>query len=51
METHCSILTWESPWMEEPGRLTVHGVTKMSDMTYQLNNNNKTANYIVSDYE
>ena len=23
-----SILTWEIPWTEEPGRATVHGVTK-----------------------
>ena len=23
-----SILAWEIPWTEEPGRTTVHGVTK-----------------------
>ena len=31
MATHCSILAWEIPWTEEPGRLTVHGVAKESD--------------------
>ena len=29
MATHCSILAWRIPWMEEPGRqATVHGVAK-----------------------
>ena len=28
MATHSSILAWRIPWMEEPGALTVHGVTK-----------------------
>jgi len=28
MATHSSILAWEIPYREEPGRLTVHGVTK-----------------------
>ena len=26
--THSSILTWRIPWIEDPGRLTVHGVAK-----------------------
>jgi len=26
--THSSILAWEIPWTNEPGRATVHGVTK-----------------------
>ena len=39
MATHSSILAWEIPWTEEPGRVRVHGVTKDSDMTQQLNNN------------
>ena len=26
--THSSILAWRIPWTEEPGRLTVYGVTK-----------------------
>ena len=26
--THSSVLAWRIPWTEEPGRLTVHGVTK-----------------------
>ena len=39
MATHSSIIAWESPWTEEPGRLhTVHRVMKESDMTLQLNN-------------
>ena len=28
MAAHSSILAWEIPWTEEPGRLQVHGVTK-----------------------
>ena len=32
MATHSTILAWEIPWREEPGRSTVHGVTKL-DMT------------------
>ena len=29
MATHCSILAWEIPWIEESGRLhTPHGLTK-----------------------
>ena len=28
MATHSSILTWEIPWLEEPGGATVHGVAK-----------------------
>jgi len=32
--THSSILAWEIPWTEEPGRATVHGVAKESDLTY-----------------
>ena len=28
MATHSSILTWEIPWTEEPGRAMVHGITK-----------------------
>ena len=26
--THSSILAWKIAWTEEPGRVTVHGVTK-----------------------
>ena len=29
MATHSSILAWKIPWTEEPGRATVHGVTKV----------------------
>ena len=28
MVTHSSILSWEIPWTEEPGRLQVHGFSK-----------------------
>ena len=28
MATHSSILAWEIPWTEEPGRLQVHEVAK-----------------------
>ena len=28
MATHSSTLAWKITWTEEPGRLTVHGVTK-----------------------
>ena len=31
MTTHFSILAWEIPWTEEPGRL--HGITKESGTT------------------
>ena len=37
MATHSSILAWRIPWTEEPGRATVHGVSKsrilLSDFT------------------
>ena len=43
MATHASILAWEIPWTEKPGgRATVHGVTKESDVTEQLNNISKS---------
>ena len=32
MATHSSILAWETPWTEEPGGATVHGVAE-SDTT------------------
>ena len=28
MATHSSSLAWRIPWMEDPGNLPVHGVTK-----------------------
>ena len=31
MATHSSILSWEIPWTEELGGLSLHGVTKESD--------------------
>ena len=33
MATHSSILAWEIPWTEEPGRLQSMGVTRESDWT------------------
>ena len=39
MATHSSILAWEIPWTEEPGNYSPW-VTKESDMTQQLNNDN-----------
>ena len=41
MAIHSSILAWEIPWTEEPGRLQSMGVAKQLAMTEQLNNNNK----------
>ena len=35
METHSRILTWKTPWTEEPGGLQFMG-HKESDMTEQL---------------
>ena len=29
MPTHSSILTWETPWTEEPGGATVHWVKEL----------------------
>ena len=37
--THSSILAWEIPRTEKPGRLQSIGVAKNLDMTSQLNNN------------
>ena len=38
--THSSILAWKIPWLEEPDKVTVHGVTKsrtrLSDFTHSL---------------
>ena len=33
MATHPSILAWEILWTEEAWWVTIHGVTKESDMT------------------
>ena len=48
METHSSILAWEIPQKEDSDSVTVHGVTKQSDMTEKLNSNNITFNNIYS---
>ena len=38
MATHSSTPAWKIPWMEEPGRLQVHGVatsqTRLSNFTF-----------------
>ena len=38
MAPHSSVLAWKIPWMEEPGRLQVHGVaksqTRLSDFSF-----------------
>ena len=38
MPPHSSTLAWKIPWMEEPGKAAVHGVTKsrkgLSDFTF-----------------
>ena len=38
MAIHSSTPAWKIPWMEEPGRLTVHGVarsrTRLGDFTF-----------------
>ena len=39
MATHSSILAWEMPWTEEPGRLQSMGLqsrTRLSDFTFTL---------------
>ena len=33
MATHSSILAWEIPWTEEPGRLQPKGPQKVLDVT------------------
>ena len=40
MATHCSILTWETPWTEEPGGPQFMGFQEL-DMNEWLNNNYK----------
>ena len=40
MATYSSLLVWDIPWTEEPGGLQSIRLTKESDMTWRLNNNN-----------
>ena len=44
MTTHCSILAWRIPWIEEPGRLSPW-CRKESDTTDQLTHNHKGMDY------
>ena len=41
MATHSSVLAWEIPWTQEPGRL--QSMELQSDMTWQLNNHHHHA--------
>ena len=34
MATHSSVLAWEIPWREEPGKATVHGVEELDTTEY-----------------
>ena len=47
--SHSSILAWKIPWMEEPSRATVHGVTKswtrLSDFAFMLTEISQTEKY------
>ena len=38
MATHCSVLAWEIPWTEEPGRLQSSIGSQRLDTTKQLSN-------------
>ena len=37
MATHSNILVLKTPWTEEPGQATVHGVAKESDLATKPN--------------
>ena len=43
MATHSDILAWENPMDRGAWQATVHGATKESDMTQQLNDRDKVA--------
>ena len=51
MATHFSILTWEIPWMEAPGRLQRKGLQKSQIQLRDKATSNKTNNrhYLVVD--
>ena len=34
MAPHSSTLAWKIPWMEEPGGLQSHALTRLSDFTF-----------------
>ena len=42
MATHFSILAWEIPWTEEPGRLQSMGPQKSQTLLSDKNNNKET---------
>ena len=50
MATHSSILAWETPRTEEPGKLQVHGVAR-EDTTLRLNQNNRVYVFVVSSFD
>ena len=43
MATHSSILSWKTPWTEEPGRQQSMGLQEL-DMTEQLNHHHALKN-------
>jgi len=45
MAAHSSVLAWEIPWTEEPGRFQSMGAQKKSDTTSGLHNNNNNTAY------
>ena len=44
MATHSTILAWEIPWTDEPGRLQSMGLQKSRTQLKRLNNNNLKSN-------
>ena len=44
MATHSSILAWEIPWTEEPGRLQTMGSQEL-DTTKQLNHHHRRTHF------
>ena len=46
MATYSNILTWRSPWTEEPGGLQSRGGHKESDMTERLSVHTGALTYI-----
>ena len=45
MATHCSILAWEIPWTEEPGRLQSMGSQRVRHDLYLATKTTATQNH------
>ena len=45
MATHSSILAWETPWTEEPGRLHLMGLQKRHDLEIKQLQQTKKHNF------